>query len=85
MYADRVPDGTREGFIVSQDGGPIWVAENQRHVPTSSGGSYLRPFGSGVTQFSNLRDAVEFAVRQGWSSSALAQWATDYGIVPASA
>lgn len=70
----------REGHILSEDGGPLFVVEGRAEIAMTADGRYARPFGHDVTQFSDLRDAVEYTLRRGWNSSAITQWARDYGL-----
>jgi hypothetical protein len=74
------PFATQEGFIVADDStGSVHVVEGRAFDTTRD---YRKPYGSDCTQFSRLDDATEYALRQGWTSSALHQWGTDYGFIP---
>jgi hypothetical protein len=74
------PFATQEGFIVStDDGAAVHVVEGRSF---DADRDYRKPFGSDCTQFSSLQDATEYALRRGWTSSALRQWGTDLGFIP---
>lgn len=75
MYASTPLGNAREGFIVSEDGGSVYVVEGRAFDENSD---YRRPYGADRTGFSTLSDAVEYANRRGWNSAALVLWSSDY-------
>lgn len=85
MYSSTPLGALREGHILSQDGGPVFVVEGRSDIAITPAGHYAIPSGSAVTQFGTLRDAVEYVIRRGWNSSSLTIWAGDMRIpVPVS-
>ncbi|WP_375490270.1 hypothetical protein [uncultured Jatrophihabitans sp.] len=79
MYR-ATPTGQQGGFIVSVD------RASRRSVVVVEGREFdehhdfVDPFGHDRTGFGSLVDAVEYAARRGWTSSALTLWVVDYRV-----